>query len=1115
MVFGYFALLITYIIGIIRASLPYMFIYFLLCLYNLQYTGYKHLKFFGIELDTYEKKIKANKLFIFFINNYYVIIIIFNILFISVLIHYSLLNNIISILFIIVFYLLIWINIKFTQYIKKDENWKNKYFNFFFNVSLVAILGCYVNILYEILAPLLIFKVNYFDTVLKLIEDRQILKFSQNNKNWFSLFIKNKEFLSKHSLFLLKNKIVDKTYFYNFKEIITKSKKFNKEFNGYFINMVNAKDVFASRNVIYEKIKMNELNNNNNYININNYHIKSLDILIDNINHTDNNNKFNNNNIKHNLDAYFNWKLITLNQTGLTNQDFWPTQEIPAKLIELLKTEKLGFDVSALLLSDEDLVLSNNYMDACQNVIDNTNLNFDILLKKKVTIYECLKFNYFNENFKRALQVNISYTESKALENKNNLFSLYNINVNDLEIRLHSNLSSVIKDIFNIKYFFYELYNYNSELNPSINFSLFKYNKFLLLWENSKYVQEKLNVNNKFHELYNFDEEVFTESTESLLEKNNSNYINFKINDGEITVTFDLSELYDYKDLFLSFNLNKSLLFYQYMYPIELDLPRFYTLNVKDIFTNNVITELIESIGSRTPEELKELEELEEEEEEELDEYGNPIEKKPEDLKEPEESKDPKELENKKISEETPKPEEFSLDLQYDFYAYTNEDGTQTFYQFDLKNLEMKEISSTTYYESLNLIKNYNKTLNYTNYYKDLSYYYSTILKDLNFKKTYSACINKKTLNSFNDFIVSFEEQRQKELQQYIEFKELNKSQKFLHFHIKNEKMLKFLKENPNIENFYILLLQYNIVPFKEWLNLINEFKDFNFNLCVEGKHTFLNRDYYLSILNKVINDNIDKEYYNPISIHFQMEEIKRIKHFYEIVYFTFQDMSTTDTEYTIEKMKVKAEAYKQIPYDYKLNLYIQNILDYLKNDYDLSLLKSDVDIEEKHEALKKLYKKDFLSYKKMVYWNMNYYKCDRDEDPEFYDTMRAFTPKVAEKHLASIRNVHKENVDSLYYYGLKKAEIIKRGYFEDLKAFEVEIENLRAIDKVFIDSEVQLEIAKFQEWVKARQQLEISSKLKKTNSLTNYFLNKDWDNYNKQRALNEIFKFKDWKINK
>lgn len=94
----------------------------------------------------------------------------------------------------------------------------------------------------------------------------------------------------------------------------------------------------------------------------------------------------------------------------------------------------------------------------------------------------------------------------------------------------------------------------------------------------------------------------------------------------------------------------------------------------------------------------------------------------------------------------------------------------------------------------------------------------------------------------------------------------------------------------------------------------------------------------------------------------------------------------------------------------------------------------------------------------------MNYYKCDRDEDPEFYDTMRAFTPKVAEKHLASIRNVHKENVDSLYYYGLKKAEIIKRGYFEDLKAFEVEIENLRAIDKKFIDSEVQLEIAKFQE---------------------------------------------------
>jgi hypothetical protein len=42
----------------------------------------------------------------------------------------------------------------------------------------------------------------------------------------------------------------------------------------------------------------------------------------------------------------------------------------------------------------------------------------------------------------------------------------------------------------------------------------------------------------------------------------------------------------------------------------------------------------------------------------------------------------------------------------------------------------MEEIDSKEYYKCLNLIENYEKELNYRNYYNDLTYYYTTILKD-------------------------------------------------------------------------------------------------------------------------------------------------------------------------------------------------------------------------------------------------------------------------------------------------------------------------------------------------------------------------------------------------
>jgi hypothetical protein len=84
-------------------------------------------------------------------------------------------------------------------------------------------------------------------------------------------------------------------------------------------------------------------------------------------------------------------------------------------------------------------------------------------------------------------------------------------------------------------------------------------------------------ISNKLHQKFNFDEEMFTEAIEHILEKNNSNYINFQIKKGDIAVNFDLSELFDYKELYLSWYVNKSLLFNQFTYPD--DTPYFYKTN--------------------------------------------------------------------------------------------------------------------------------------------------------------------------------------------------------------------------------------------------------------------------------------------------------------------------------------------------------------------------------------------------------------------------------------------------------------------------------------------------------------------------------------------------------
>lgn len=370
-----FIILLTYIFGVIRASLPYIFLYFGLCLFNLHYEGYYKLKFFGIILDNYQKKKKLNKWVWHFKEYSYFYLILFHFLFLLFIIYFELFESIYFLIFFLIFYFLIWLNIKIKYYIENKSNLKDQYFNWFINLTLITLLGFYINVLFEGLTPYLNFKLNLYETISNLLEDRLILKMSQNNKSWFRLYILDKEYWSKNVVWLLKTKILNIKFLYNYKNLYTKYLVFNKNYNRFFINMLNFKDERAYQQKFYDKTALNEINNFNNII-----YLSSLKPSETQLYYINNNNNID---VQHDFDNYLNRKLIILDRTGLNIEHFQPTQEPTENLKFLITNQKNDLNLLNLLLNKKDIQFYNDYIKLHNKIINNYFCIFDILIKKK------------------------------------------------------------------------------------------------------------------------------------------------------------------------------------------------------------------------------------------------------------------------------------------------------------------------------------------------------------------------------------------------------------------------------------------------------------------------------------------------------------------------------------------------------------------------------------------------------------------------------------------------------------------------------------------------------------------------------------------------------------
>jgi hypothetical protein len=177
------------------------------------------------------------------------------------------------------------------------------------------------------------------------------------------------------------------------------------------------------------------------------------------------------------------------------------------------------------------------------------------------------------------------------------------------------------------------------------------------------------------------------------------------------------------------------------------------------------------------------------------------------------------------------------------------------------------------------------------------------------------------------------------------------------------------------------------------------------------------------------------------------------------MVYFTSLDMSTTDTDYIIEHLKVKLEIFKEAESDYELTQYIANILDYLKGDYAQRYKEADDLIAGIHEEYKAVLKNDYAAAKHIQYLHLNLDQVDPVEDASLYAIAVDFD---FQETLNNLRAHYKANVDSLYKLKMNKEIILKKGYVEDLVALDKEVDAKRAASKELISLEVQEDVDNF-----------------------------------------------------
>ena len=156
--FSIFILFLELLPTLTKASIIYLIFYFLFCMFNVKYFGYKKYTFFGILLDNYKN---VWIMYLYLIKEYnYFILVILHIILLNIIIHF-IYDNIIIVISVLLFYIMVYLSIKMKViWSGFDSNYKMKIWNFSFNIVLALVLGFYINLIVEYLAPLFFFKIS-------------------------------------------------------------------------------------------------------------------------------------------------------------------------------------------------------------------------------------------------------------------------------------------------------------------------------------------------------------------------------------------------------------------------------------------------------------------------------------------------------------------------------------------------------------------------------------------------------------------------------------------------------------------------------------------------------------------------------------------------------------------------------------------------------------------------------------------------------------------------------------------------------------------------------------------------------------------------------------------
>lgn len=249
--------------SLLKYSISYLFIFFLLCLFmNMRYKSIIKWKFFGVDLHKYNSKVTT---LVFLFKEYnYACWLILNFFLILVLLYYIMHKNFLIIGWILSFYVFIGISIFIKRLLIKKNYFNKSSFNIFINMLLVSITCVYFSEVGDSIEQYVGFKTNWAEFFYGFLNKKDKLlykvKYDNFNYKWWNIQeLYKKQKLSENYIYL-KTQIINKNFF---SDISNENKK-NVDIKGVTqiipikiqqknINSINLQNnnIYTDKNIVY------------------------------------------------------------------------------------------------------------------------------------------------------------------------------------------------------------------------------------------------------------------------------------------------------------------------------------------------------------------------------------------------------------------------------------------------------------------------------------------------------------------------------------------------------------------------------------------------------------------------------------------------------------------------------------------------------------------------------------------------------------------------------------------------------------------------------------------------------------------------------------------------